>query len=74
MGHLLSPGIELPITSPLEETHFHRWRIDEQAGAFAAGRCECGMERAFRNGWDGDGTTQLRSATWRRTGRREPAT
>jgi hypothetical protein len=43
--------------------HVHRWRIDEQAGVSSAGRCSCGEERAFQNGWEGDGSS-LRGGGW----------
>lgn len=57
-------------TAPsLPSAHAHRWRIAEQAGACSAGRCDCGEERAFQNGWEGDAGFGLRGGSW--IGRRE---
>ena len=46
------------------EAHTHRWRIDEQGGASSSGRCECGLQQEFNNGWDGDLTARLRNGGW----------
>lgn len=59
-------------TDALPAAHVHRWRIAEQAGVSSAGRCDCGEERAFQNGWEGDSGFGLRGGSW--LGRREGAT
>ena len=56
------------------EEHVHRWRIDEPGGAQSAGRCSCGVERAFQNGWEGDGANKLGSSSWLTARRRGAAT
>lgn len=63
---LLLPAVAQPLDSfsPPPIPHVHRWRIGEQAGARSAGLCDCGEERAFQNGWEGDGSLRLRSGSW----------
>jgi hypothetical protein len=51
--------------------HPHRWRIDEQQGAQSRGRCACGAERDFENGWSDDSRFRLSGGGWT-SHRREP--
>ena len=44
--------------------HAHRWRIEEQGGPVSAGRCDCGSQQEFNNGWDGDLSSRLRNGGW----------
>ncbi len=60
-----SHAVSTLASQPVELTHVHRWRIDEQAGAASTGRCGCGTERSFQNGWDTDSGLQL-SGNWLR--------
>jgi len=58
------------VPSPVSpDLHVHRWRIDEQGAAHSAGRCRCGVERVFENGWEGDRDVHLQSGG--RFGRRQ---
>ena len=32
-----------------EDQHYHRWRIEEPDGPMSLGRCDCGVEKQFKN-------------------------
>jgi hypothetical protein len=60
--------------TPLPGAHVHRWRIAEQAGACSEGHCDCGEERVFQNGWEGDAGFGLRGGGWLSRREREAPT
>lgn len=67
---LLLPGLAESVERT-SSAHVHHWRIAEQSGARSVGRCDCGVERAFRNSWDGDSDLRLHPGSWATRRQRE---
>jgi hypothetical protein len=54
MKHEQSPNslaAEVESSPEPSASHAHRWMIAPQDGATSSGRCECGAERRFANGF-----------------------
>lgn len=58
------PKVSVSAALALSLVHSHRWRIEEQSGPRSSGACECGLVRAFQNGWESDQIARLNSGGW----------